>query len=43
MAHQSDAAKAPRIELGNLHVERGFNDVRMVRDAYLHLHLLELR
>jgi GDP-6-deoxy-D-talose 4-dehydrogenase len=29
--------KAPRIELGNLHVEREFNDVRMVCDAYLAL------
>jgi len=31
------AAKAPRIELGNLDVEREFNDVQMVCDAYLHL------
>lgn len=31
------ANKAERIELGNLHVEREFNDVRMVCDAYLGL------
>jgi nucleoside-diphosphate-sugar epimerase len=31
------ARKADRIELGNLHVEREFNDVRMVCDAYLAL------
>ncbi len=31
------ARKADRIELGNLHVEREFNDVRMVCDAYLRL------
>lgn len=31
------ARKAPVIELGNLHVEREFNDVRMVCDAYLAL------
>jgi nucleoside-diphosphate-sugar epimerase len=29
--------RAPAIELGNLHVEREFNDVRMVCDAYLSL------
>lgn len=29
--------RAPVIELGNLHVEREFNDVRMVCDAYLAL------
>lgn len=29
--------KAPVIELGNLHVEREFNDVRMVTDVYLQL------
>lgn len=29
--------KAPVIELGNLHVEREFNDVRMVTEAYLQL------
>lgn len=31
------ARKADRIELGNLHVEREFNDVRMVCEAYLTL------
>jgi nucleoside-diphosphate-sugar epimerase len=31
------AQHAPSIELGNLHVEREFNDVRMVCDAYLAL------
>ncbi|PUE15629.1 GDP-mannose 4,6 dehydratase [Limnohabitans sp. MMS-10A-160] len=31
------AQRAPTIELGNLHVEREFNDVRMVCDAYLAL------
>ncbi len=31
------ARKAPSIELGNLHVEREFNDVRMVCNAYLAL------
>jgi len=31
------ARRAPAIELGNLHVEREFNDVRMVSDAYLAL------
>lgn len=31
------ARKAPHIELGNLDVEREFNDVRMVCDAYLSL------
>lgn len=31
------AARAPRIALGNLHVEREFNDVRMVCEAYLQL------
>ena len=31
------ARRAPAIELGNLHVEREFNDVRMVCDAYLSL------
>ncbi len=31
------AKRAPAIELGNLHVEREFNDVRMVCDAYLAL------
>jgi nucleoside-diphosphate-sugar epimerase len=31
------ARKADFIELGNLHVEREFNDVRIVCDAYLHL------
>jgi GDP-6-deoxy-D-talose 4-dehydrogenase len=31
------ARRAPTIELGNLHVEREFNDVRMVCDAYLGL------
>lgn len=31
------AARAPTIALGNLHVEREFNDVQMVCDAYLQL------
>lgn len=31
------AQRAPTIELGNLHVEREFNDVRMVCDAYLRM------
>jgi len=31
------ATKAGQIELGNLHVEREFNDVRMVCDSYLRL------
>lgn len=31
------AARAPVVELGNLDVEREFNDIRMVCDAYLHL------
>lgn len=31
------AKRAPSIELGNLYVEREFNDVRMVCDAYLSL------
>jgi GDP-6-deoxy-D-talose 4-dehydrogenase len=31
------ARRLPAIELGNLHVEREFNDVRMVCDAYLAL------
>ena len=31
------ARRVPQIELGNLHVEREFNDVRMVCDAYLAL------
>ena len=31
------AQRAAAIELGNLHVEREFNDVRMVCDAYLSL------
>ncbi|MEZ5701533.1 MAG: NAD-dependent epimerase/dehydratase family protein [Burkholderiaceae bacterium] len=31
------AKRASSIELGNLHVEREFNDVRMVCDAYLRL------
>lgn len=31
------ASRASRIELGNLHVEREFNDVRMVCEAYLGL------
>jgi nucleoside-diphosphate-sugar epimerase len=31
------ARRLPQIELGNLHVEREFNDVRMVCDAYLAL------
>lgn len=29
--------RLPQIELGNIHVEREFNDVRMVADAYLAL------
>jgi nucleoside-diphosphate-sugar epimerase len=31
------SSRADSIELGNLHVEREFNDVRMVCDAYLNL------
>lgn len=31
------ALRSPVVELGNLKVEREFNDVRMVCDAYLHL------
>ncbi|MCB4366225.1 GDP-mannose 4,6-dehydratase [Hydrogenophaga taeniospiralis] len=31
------ARRVPQIELGNLHVEREFNDVRLVCDAYLAL------
>lgn len=31
------ARRAPTIELGNLHVEREFNDVRMVSQAYVSL------
>lgn len=31
------ARKAPVVELGNMHVEREFNDVRMVCEAYLGL------
>ncbi len=31
------ARRAPRIEIGNLNVEREFNDVRMVCEAYLRL------
>lgn len=31
------ARKAPSVELGNIHVEREFNDVRMVCEAYLRL------
>jgi nucleoside-diphosphate-sugar epimerase len=31
------ARRAPRIALGNLHVEREFNDVHLVCAAYLHL------
>lgn len=31
------ATRAPSISLGNLHVEREFNDVQMVCSAYLHL------
>lgn len=31
------ALRSRVVELGNLHVEREFNDVRMVCDAYLHL------
>lgn len=34
---QHFARRAPLIELGNLHVEREFNDVRMVCEAYLRL------
>ncbi|SCK37745.1 UDP-glucose 4-epimerase [Variovorax sp. HW608] len=34
---QHFAARAPSIALGNIDVEREFNDVRMVCDAYLHL------
>lgn len=31
------ARRAPLVELGNLHIEREFNDVRMICDAYLAL------
>jgi len=34
------AQRSPSIELGNLHVEREYNDVRMVCDAYLALLVL---
>lgn len=32
---QHFATRAPSVSLGNLHVEREFNDIRMVCDAYL--------